>query len=223
MRRLALIGVLITGIACVCAAASPRAAEAERKKNEVVAAAEEFTKNFGDADRRHFNVLYGNYNLVKVVETVRKDVGLAVGKCGEANPEMKEALAKRYGEWQEAIKPVMTEAEANINNMVFAQDYAKPKEIRKFFKMIDEARADRDKNIEKVPVTSKEACEYLLKTMDSTQENMINLLQATLISLPQAMQLEKEMEERKADPQGGETEAEKPAEEKKPAEAEKSE
>lgn len=189
----------------------------ESKKNAVVAAAEEFTQGFSDEDRRHFNVLYGNYNLVKIVETVQDDVGTAVKKCGEANAGMKEPLDKRYGEWRAAIKPVMTEAEANLNNMVFAQDYAQPKKIRKFFKFIDDAREKRDAEVEKVPVTSKEACEYLLKTMDSTQQSMVGLLQATLVSLPQLMQMEQEQkkQEQKAAP--------KKPEAQKPAEAEKSE
>lgn len=198
------------------------APKAERQpsqnKNAVVAAAEEFTQGFSDEDRRHFNVLYGNYNLVKIVETVQDDVGTAVKKCGEANADMKEPLDKRYDEWRAAIKPVMAEAEANLNNMVFAQDYAQPKKIRKFFKLIDDAREKRDAEVEKVPVTSKEACEYLLKTMDSTQQSMISLLRATLVSLPQIMQLEQERknQEQKAAPK-------KKAEEQKPAEAEKSE
>lgn len=195
----------------------------EEKKNPVVAAAEEFTKGFSDVDRRHFNILYGNYNLVKVVETVKGDVALAVGKCGEANADMKQALDDRYAKWGDAIKPVMTEAEANINNMVFAQEYAKPKEIRKFFKLIDKARADKEKEVEKVPVTSKEACEYLLKTMDSTQENMIKLLRATLVSLPQAMQQEEEWEKKqkaaeKADQKAPAEAAPKSAGEENPAE-----
>lgn len=193
LRVLSFIGFL--GLSLL---AGPAAAEkAVPKENPVVAAAEDFTKDFNEADKRHFGVLYSNYNLVKVVEAVQKDVGAAVGKCGAANPDMKKPLNERHDQWDKAIKPVMKEAEANINNMVFAQDYAKPKKIREFFKLIDKARTEKDAEVEKVPVTSKEACEYLLKTMDSTQENLTNLLQATLISLPQAIQLEQEEQARR--------------------------
>lgn len=164
----------------------------EQAPNPVFTEAEKFTKTFNEADKRHFYLLFSNYNMTKVVGTVESDVGVAVEKCGQANPDLKAPLANRYKAWSEAIAPIMTESKANIDNMILVQSYAKPADIRKFFGLIDEARNAKDKEVNKVPVTSKEACEYLLKTMDKTQPQMVKLLEATLINLPRAMQAERE-------------------------------
>ncbi len=161
-------------------------------KNEVVAASEEFMKDLDETAQRHFSVLQGNYNLIKVVETVRDSVDEAVDGCGDANPDLKEPLDTRFDEWKDAIKPVMKEADANVKNMILAQEYAKPKDIRKFLKLIDKARKNHEKGVEKVPVVTPEACQSLLEKMDDTQANMVKLLKATLVSLPQVMQAQDE-------------------------------
>lgn len=221
-QTLAVLAVLFFAHFTIVPAIAEDAEATEEKKNSVIAAAEDFMKDLNRRERRHFSVLYGNYNMTKVVETVQGDVGLAVDKCGEDNPDMKEKLKTRYKDWKAAIKPVLTEAGANVNNMVFAQEYAKPAEIRKFFKLIDKTREEHEKQIEKIPVTTPEACQHLLEKMDETQENLIHLLEATLISLPQALQAEDEeaiaKEKEKAEKEAAK-QAEKEAKEKAKAEA----
>lgn len=160
----------------------------EEARNKVLDAAEDFTKDMDKVSARHFNVLYGNYNLVKVVETVKDDVGAAVKACGEANPDKKDPLNARYDEWKKAVEPVLKEAEGNVDNMVVAQDYADPRDIRNFLRMVDKTREEQAKEVEKVPVTSPEACDSLLNKMDGSQEQMVKLLQMTLVSLPLLMQ-----------------------------------
>ena len=194
----------------------------EPPKNEVLAAAEEFSKDLDKRSKRHFTVLYSNYNLIKVVEAVRDSVDKAIDACGEANPDMKEGLDTRFKEWKTAVKPAMTEADNNVNNMLLAQEYAKPREIKKFFKLIDKARKQQEKEVEKVPVTTPEACEGLLKRMDGTQAQMVKLLQSTLVSLPRIIQAEdekakaEEEAKAKAEAEKAEEEAKKAAEESRP-------
>ena len=172
--------------------------EKAEKKNEVLAAAEEFMAEMDDVSKRHFSVLYGNYNLIKVVETVRDDVEMAVEACGEANPDMEEPLETRFDAWKDAVKPVLKEADANVNNMILAQDYSKPRDIKKFLKKIDKARDEQDDQVKKVPVTSAEACQSLLEKMDETEANMVRLLKMTLVSLPMTMQADDEAARAKA-------------------------
>ncbi len=213
-------------------AAEEKKPAGNKAKNPFVEDVEKFTESFSDINRRHFIMVISNYNLIKVVETVEGDIKLATDKCSEVNPEMKEALAGDYTAWSAAISPVMKDAKGNIENMILAQEYAKPKEIRNFFKKIDTQRAEKDKEAEKVPVTSKEACQHLQKTMGKTQKKMTSLLKSTLVSLPQQIQGEADKEKadaaKKADADAkaaGEAakvkeEAEEKAEEKAP-EAEK--
>lgn len=172
--------------------------EKAEKKNEVLVAAEEFMAEMDEISKRHFSVLYGNYNLIKVVETVRDDVEMAVEACGEANPDMEEPLETRFDVWKDAVKPVLKEADANVNNMILAQDYSKPRDIKKFLKKIDKARDEQDDRVKKVPVTSVEACQSLLEKMDETEANMVRLLEMTLVSLPMTMKAEDEAARAKA-------------------------
>ncbi len=185
--------------------------------NKVMAEANAIMEGLSTSQARHFNIMYGNYNLIKVVETIREDLGNAIESCGEANPDIKEEADARYEEWTGAVDPVLKEANGNVANMIVAQDYARPREIDKFFKLVDNARSQHGKDVEKVPVTSLEACQTMVKKMDDTQPNMIELLEATLISLPLAIEAEREKEraELKA---AEEAEAAKAAEEEQAAE-----
>ncbi|MCB1721556.1 MAG: hypothetical protein H6860_02275 [Rhodospirillales bacterium] len=214
MKKLAFVfSFLLIAFGSVAVWAEDKTEEAP-KKNEVLEAADAFMKDLDERSRRHFSIMYGNYNLIKVVESVRENVEMAVDACGEVNSDMKEPLETRFDEWKAAIKPIMEEADANVGNMILAQEYAEPREIKKFFKLVDKARKDKDKEIEKVPVTSPEACQTLLENMDKTQPEMTRLLKTTLVSLPMVMQqqdqVQKEEEARVA--------AEKEAAEKEEAE-----
>ncbi len=185
------------------------------KPNPVVEAAKAFTDGLDEPSLRHFNTIYGNYNMVRVVEAVRGSIDSAVRACGEANPDMKEQMDTRFDGWAAEVNPILKEADSNIDNLVLAQDYAQKKDFEKFFKLIDKTRDEAEKEVKKIPVTSPEACGYLLKNMDKTQAQMTELLRATLISLPQRMQAQDDDARAKAI----EEEAEKAEAEKAEAEA----
>lgn len=146
-----------------------------------------FALNLKPPEMQHFYLTYNNYNLIRTVDVVREDVGNAVKACGENNPEIKDKIEKRFGKWSEALKPVYEEAEAHLDNMIIAQEYAKPEEIKKILDQVDETREESQRRFEKIPVTTPEACEYMLAKMDETQETMLSLLRATLVSYPQSL------------------------------------
>ena len=196
--------------------------EAKSLAMQVREGIEEFTKDLNRSEKRHFGVIYGNYNLIKVVERIREDVGNAVDACGDENPDIKEEAETRYKAWTEAIDPVLKDAEANVGNMIVAQEYARPRKFDTFFKLVEKARNAHDKDVEKVPVTTLEACQTMIEKMDDTQENLTELLTDTLVSLPHALEAErqKEAEEKAAQEQAEREKAEKEAAEQKAAEEE---
>lgn len=197
----------------------PEAKAHQKAAEDVFALTKEIAEKLGPAEQKHFFMIYNNYNLLGTVKMVQGDVTNAVKACGEANPDMKAGLDERFAQWNDAVNPVMKDAEANINNMIVAQEYAKPAQIKKVFKGLDKTRKLANSQIEKTPVTTKDACEYLQGKMSDTQENFIKLLQSTLISAPQAMPGEEEPaagelapEAPKEEPKAGEAPAEAPAE-----------
>lgn len=194
--------------------------EHQKASEEVFKLTREIAEKLSPEEQKHFFVLYTNYNIIGTVKSVRDDsVGSTVKACGEKNPEMKEKMDARFAEWDAAVTPILKEAEANINNMVIAQEYAKPAQIKKIFKGLDKTRTLGNKLVDRIPVTSKEGCEHLLETMDDTQANFLRLLQGTLVSVPQIAPSvpehasgEKETKEDAAE-QAEEKSAEKPSDE----------
>lgn len=149
-------------------------------------------------EQKHFFLAYTNYNLIETVKVVQKDVGTAIDKCGENNPDMKSDLRARFKEWNGALKPLIKDAEAQFKSMLAAQDYASKGEIKNIFDSVDNTRDKTYNQIEKIPVTTPEACQYLLSKMDETQENMTNILNSTLLNFPQVWE-SLELQEMKQD------------------------
>lgn len=138
-----------------------------------------------EREQQHFFLAYNNYNLLETVKVVKEDVGKAIDKCSENNPDMKDALNDRYKDWTKAIDPMLKESKAVFDNMMLAQEYISKKEQKEVFGLVDKTRDKTNNQIEKIPVTTPEACEYLMSKMDETQDNMLKILRSTLVTFPQ--------------------------------------
>jgi len=148
----------------------------------------EMTIDLKKNDRRHFFMIYNNHNMISTVKYVRDQVSAAIDACSETNPDMEQALRDRYKIWTDAVNEGIKDAEAQRDNMVIAQDYTKASDIRGILRQADGIRDETNDAVESVPVTTPEACEYLLNKMDETQANMLAILRAALVTLPQAIQ-----------------------------------
>ena len=175
----------------------PELAKQEKQIEDVYKLIDDLAKGLEEREQKHFYMMYSNYNLIATVEMVQADVTNAVKECGKNNPDMKEAMDQRFDDWKSALKPVLEEAHANVNNMMEAQEYAKTSEIKKIFKQLDKTRVKVNSQVEKIPVTTPEACDYLRNKMDETQESMLSILKSTLISFPQAFPEDESEEEQK--------------------------
>lgn len=165
-------------------AAQERRAAAEKTYLQV----SDLLLSLSEFEQHHFLIAYTNYNLIETVKVVQKDVSTAIDKCGENNPDMKGALQDRFGEWNKALKSPLKDAEAAFKNMLIAQDYASKKQLDEVFSSVDLARSKTFDQIEKIPVTTPEACQYLLSKMDETQDNMLNILKTAANGIPGALE-----------------------------------
>lgn len=171
-----------------------------------------------DKQRRHFGIIYYNHNMIATVETVMGDVGNAADACSKANPELKDKITTRFDDWKKDVTAKLDEAHGLTQSMMFAQDYASADEMKDALAAADTMRAHSKTIYEKVPVTSKEACQYLYEKMAETKDSMLSLLSSTLISVPQEMQKAEDNEEAEK-PAEKKPSEEKPAEEKPAEEA----
>lgn len=135
----------------------------------------------------HFLVLYTNYNVYSLVKAVQNDIGIAVAACAENNPEIADKVTNRFSEWQTAVGSTLQEADANIKNMSLAQTYLSQAEIQEFFTKIDEVRAYNSSRFETTPVSTPEACEFMMSKMSETEKSMQQLLLVAVASYPDVL------------------------------------
>ncbi len=147
-------------------------------------------------DQESFFIMRNKYSVIRVVGVVERDVGAAVKACGKANPDMKDQIATRFKQWQGAVNPIIDTAKKTFDKDIESQKIVPVKDARKVLDLSDKAFEYSDKLTTKQPVTSKEACQKLMASMDRTEDKMIELLEATL--LPETVLKQKREESLKA-------------------------
>jgi len=164
------------------AAAANAGDQAKQAFNDIKALANKLNPD----DQKHFYLIYSDSNIISTVKMVRGDVNNAVNACGKSNADLKPELDKHFTDWKSKVDPVVKESEANLNNMIIAQTYAPPEKIKAILKKLDDVRAKTAAQVEKKPVTTKDACQYLESKLDSTQDSLTAALRSTLISFGRA-------------------------------------
>lgn len=154
--------------------------EREKLLDHVVRVASKLDK----AQASHFFVMYSNYSIISLTNNVEKDVAEAVQKCGDENPELKSKVDSRFDGWKTTVSKAREEAQTNIDNMVAAQDYVPKDDLDQIFALVDKTRIEADSRFQRIPVSTPEACEFMLTKMDETEKTMDQLLRSTVASYP---------------------------------------
>ena len=139
-------------------------------------------------DMTHFTVLYSNYTVYSMVKAVRDDVEGAIQACAENNKDMESSLFDRFGKWDKVVGDSMVEAHDNIQNLALAHTYMPQSELKTLFGLIAATREKDSSRFETTPVTTPEACDFMMSKMDETEDSMVHMLRATLISFPALLQ-----------------------------------
>ena len=134
-----------------------------------------------DLDKESIFLLRNKYSVIRVIGVVERDVGNAVSACGKANPDMKEKMDARFNDWKNAVNPIIDQAKKQFESDVENQTIVDKAQFKKVLKLNDEAYQYGEKQVTKTPVSTKDACEDLLDSMDDTESDMIDLLQETLL------------------------------------------
>lgn len=133
-------------------------------------------------DKESIFILRNKHSVIRVIRVVERDIQNAVKSCGDKNPEMKEQIEGRFKQWQGAVVPILDTAKKQLDKDIAAQTIVPVKDLKNVLKLNDKAYEDGEKLVEKQPVSTKEACEGLIKSMDRTEDEMISLLQQTLLT-----------------------------------------
>lgn len=132
-------------------------------------------------EQETFLLIREKYSIIKTIGIAERDIGNAVKSCGKNNPDMKDKMDSRFKQWQNAVSPIINTAEKNLDKELESQKVVEVSEAKNIFKLQDEAYAYNDKMTTKEVVTTKEACQGLLDSMDRTEDDMISLLEKTLL------------------------------------------
>lgn len=200
MRLYALVLCLLLSLAAPASAEEkkdqPPPATANPHMEKVVAMAKELAVEVDDDQAHALAEIRNGFGMIRAVGIVRDDVSNAVGLCGKANPDMKEAMAGRFKNMAGALDPVLKQKDAEIETAIKDVGFRSPDKVRTYLRLIDESAHYADSKIDKTVVTTKEACQGLLESMDRTQPEIIRLLEG--IVWPQKKEIEKN-EDEKAD------------------------
>lgn len=146
-----------------------------------IAAENKLLDSLPDKDKESFFILRNKHSIIRVIRVVERDVENAVKACGDNNADIKEKMDTRFRQWQNAVDPILDTAQKQLDKDLKNQKIVDAKEAKKILKLNDEAYEYGEKQITKKPVSSKEACEKLVASMDRTENEMISLLQETLL------------------------------------------
>ena len=189
-----------------------RANAAEQKKSVVatssdqnspvkkwIAAENALIDPLNDPDKESFFILRNKYSVLRVIHIVERDVGTAVKSCADKNPDMKTDMYDRFQQWRNAVDPIIDTAKKQLDKDIDNQTIVDVKKAREVLKLNDEAYDYGDKQVTKQPVSTKDACQDLLKSMDRTEDQMVTLLQQTLLPESVIRHRSEELDKKAAD------------------------
>ena len=136
----------------------------------------EFAQKLGGEELKHLYHVRESFGATQAVKIVRRDVLAAVKACSKANPGLKKPMGERFASWAASVDPVVQNKEAEIESAITAQTYTKPGEIRNYLKLIEQTADYANKQIDKQIVTTPEACESLMKSMDKPEKVVTDLV-----------------------------------------------
>jgi hypothetical protein len=137
--------------------------------------------NLPRSNKEVFFIFRNKHSVIRSIEIIRDDIGGAVKACGKANPEIKKEIRTRFKDWKNAVLPILKEARKFLKKELKEQEAFHTDDYHYVMKLNDKAYNFSEGQITKIPVTSKKACEGLLKSMDSTEDKLVGLLQSILL------------------------------------------
>lgn len=148
---------------------------------EWIAAENKLIDTLSRKDQQSFYVMRNKHSVIRVVRVVNRDIKNAVNACGKKNPDIKKEMETRLKDWEAAVIPTVDLAEKYLKEEIETQKIVFASDFKHVLKLNDKAYEYGESRIEKQPVTDKDACQDLLKSMDRTENKMVELLQDILL------------------------------------------
>ncbi len=144
-----------------------------------------------------FFILRNKHSVIRTIRVVQRDIKSAVKACGKKNKDLKAPMKGRFKDWENSVLPILKEAKKFLEIELKEQEAFHVGDYRHVMKLNDKAYKFSESKVKKTPVTSKEACEGLLTSMDRTEDSLLSLLQDIL--LPEEVVRERVEQAKKAE------------------------
>lgn len=141
----------------------------------------ELIKPLSKKDQETFFILRNKHSVIRTLRVVRDDISMAVNLCAKENEAMSADIKSRFADWEEAVLPILEEADAFLKQELKTQEVVDPSRARKILKLNDKAYKFSQSKIKKQPVSDEKSCKSLMKSMDRTENELISLLQTILL------------------------------------------
>ncbi len=116
-----------------------------------------------------------NFGMLRAIRVAKADVQNATEACAKENASMADDISTRFSAWSDVLSPLIEGQEENMQKAISAR-FKDPESITNYLGMIDTAAAYAEKQIDKVPVTTLQACTALLNSMDTSEEGLSKAL-----------------------------------------------
>lgn len=144
---------------------------------KIKVATQELGETFNDQQNINMGRIRTNFGIIRAIGIMKHDIGDAVKKCGDANKDMEDSLTKRFAAWANTVAPLLKEDEESLEDSIKKSAFPDEKKVHDYLDLIDEAAQAGDKALgDKSVVTTPEACQYLLASMDQSEPMVTTLL-----------------------------------------------
>jgi basic membrane lipoprotein Med (substrate-binding protein (PBP1-ABC) superfamily) len=171
--------LLLSSLLVVGCLSSPVMAE-ETPLSILEKANTDMAKGLDENQVKQFSAINNSYAIIRSVDDVQHSISLAVESCSNAHPDLKESISNRFEVWKDTIRPVMKKARTKLDKMILLQSFAQPSEVRAYLKKFESAVIFRNQKIKSAPIEKAEDCKKLQSSMDTTQNNLVNLITENL-------------------------------------------
>lgn len=166
--------------------------------SEWVAAENKLIQTLSSQDKETFFIVRNKHSVIRSLRVVRDDIGNAVKGCGKENPDLKKEMDDRFKDWQDAVMPILKEADKFLKQEIDGQKVVYPSDFKYVLKLNDKAYEYGNSKMDKRVLTDAQSCGKLLESMDRSENELITLLQEILLPeevLRERMEQQKKNEE----------------------------
>lgn len=138
--------------------------------------AEALFTNLSTQEMKDAYQLRNQHGIIKSVESVRQDLVNSTQSCIENHSDKRAEITDSFNRWKNEINPRLEKASINLDKRI-TENKAMPESLfRKYLALIERMAETADSKVQKDYITSKEACDFLVKKLETSRDELSGVL-----------------------------------------------